>query len=46
LAFSNHHEVPIVADEVYFKMVFPGVDAPSFGELTEDVPVIVLSGYF
>lgn len=44
LAFSNKHEVPIVADEVYWKMVFPGVEALSFGEVTEDVPVIVLCG--
>lgn len=44
LDFANKHEVPLVVDEVYFKMVFPGVDAPSFGELTEDVPVVVLCG--
>lgn len=36
----------MVVDEVYFKMVFPGIEALSFGEVTEDVPVIVLSGYF
>ena len=34
-----------MCDEVYFKMVYPGVEALSFGEITEDVPVIVLSGY-
>ena len=34
LAFSDKHEVPLVCDEVYHKMVFPGVDAPSFGEVT------------
>jgi tyrosine aminotransferase len=44
LAFSDKHEVPLVVDEVYYKMVYPDVDAPSFGEVTEDVPVIVLSG--
>lgn len=44
LAFSGKVEVPLVVDEVYFKMVFPGVEGLSFGEVTEDVPVIVLSG--
>ena len=44
LAFSDKHEVPLVCDEVYYKMVFPGAESLSFGELTEDVPVIVLSG--
>jgi aspartate/methionine/tyrosine aminotransferase len=44
LEFANKHQVPLVVDEVYFRMVFPGVDAPSFGDLTEDVPVVVLSG--
>jgi hypothetical protein len=33
-----------VADEVYFRQVYPGVEYVSFGELTEDVPVVVLSG--
>ena len=38
--------MPLVVDEVYFKQVYPGVDYTSFGDLTEDVPVVVLSGYF
>lgn len=37
--------MPIVSDEVYYKQVYPGVESESFGDLTEDVPVIVLSGY-
>ena len=36
--------MPIVSDEVYFRQSFPGVEYFSFGELTVDVPVIVLSG--
>ena len=44
LAFSDKHEVPLVCDEVYFRMAHPGVEHVSFGEVTEDVPVIVLSG--
>jgi len=44
LAFSDKYEVPLVCDEVYFKMVYPGVEGLSFGEVTDDVPVIVLSG--
>jgi hypothetical protein len=46
LQFSEKYEVPLVVDEVYFKQVYPGVDYLSFGDLTEDVPVVVLSGYF
>lgn len=45
LQFSEKYEVPLVVDEVYFKQVYPGVDYLSFGDLTEDVPVVVLSGY-
>jgi aspartate/methionine/tyrosine aminotransferase len=45
LQFSDQHEIPSVVDEVYFKQVYPGVDYLSFGELTEDTPVVVLSGY-
>lgn len=44
LAFSDKVEVPLVCDEVYFKMVYPDVEGISFAEVTEDVPVIVLSG--
>ena len=44
LAFSDKYEVPLVCDEVYFRMAYPGVEHLSFGEVTEDVPVIVLSG--
>ncbi len=45
LQFSEKYEVPLVVDEVYFKQVYPGVDYISFGDLSEDVPVVVLSGY-
>ena len=31
LAFSDKYEVPLVCDEVYYKMVFPEVEALSFG---------------
>jgi aspartate/methionine/tyrosine aminotransferase len=33
-----------VCDEVYYKMVYPGFENISFGDLTVDVPVIVLNG--
>lgn len=45
LSLSDKLEVPLVCDEVYFRMVYPGEETLSFAEVTEDVPVIVLSGY-
>ena len=36
--------MPVVADEVYHKQTFEGVDFHSFGDVTDDVPVIVVSG--
>lgn len=46
LQFCDEHELPIVADEVYHGQVFPGEKFYSFGDVTENTPVIVLSGYF
>ena len=45
LNFADEHELPIVSDEVYYGQSFPDVPFYSFGELTDDVPVVVLSGY-
>jgi len=37
-------DVPILADEVYFDMVFEGHIFHSFGKVTHDVPIIVVGG--
>ena len=45
LAFCDTHQMPLVSDEVYHKQTFTGVDFHSFGDITENVPVLVVSGY-
>eukprot|EP01087_Luapelamoeba_hula_P003627 TRINITY_DN1342_c0_g1_i5.p2 TRINITY_DN1342_c0_g1~~TRINITY_DN1342_c0_g1_i5.p2 ORF type:complete len:399 (+),score=43.76 TRINITY_DN1342_c0_g1_i5:1387-2583(+) len=37
-------DVPLISDEVYADMVFDGHTFYSFGEVSEDVPVIVVGG--
>ncbi|EGR28936.1 tyrosine aminotransferase, putative [Ichthyophthirius multifiliis] len=41
---QKHNNLPIVADETYEHMVYPGLKYFSFGELTEQVPVFIISG--
>lgn len=36
--------VPLISDEVYFDMVFEGKTFYSFGDLSEDVPVLIVGG--
>ena len=45
LALADRYKVPILADEVYERMVLPGEDINSFGKLGNGQPVIVASGY-
>ena len=45
LKLANKFKVPILADEVYEKMVFPNEIVNSFGKLSKGQPVIVASGY-
>jgi aspartate/methionine/tyrosine aminotransferase len=42
--FCDENQLPIVADEVYLRQGFEGYEHMSFGEMTEDVPVIELCG--
>lgn len=41
---KRHNNLPIVADETYEHMTYPGEKFYSFGELTETVPVFLISG--
>ena len=44
LALAEKHGLPIVADEIYENIIFPGEEKNSFSELTVNVPVIKCSG--
>ena len=44
LHFCDENQLPIVADEVYHGQSFPGHTFHSFGDVTEEVPVIVING--
>lgn len=44
LALADKHKVPIISDEMYEKMVYPGRKACSFGNLSKGQPVFVFSG--
>ena len=44
LELADLNKIPIVADEVYYGQVFIGQEVLSFGHVTKDVPVIVVSG--
>jgi tyrosine aminotransferase len=44
IAFAEDVQLPIVADEIYANMVFPGYEFYSFAELSEHVPIISLGG--
>eukprot|EP00331_Platyophrya_macrostoma_P034860 CAMPEP_0176442888 /NCGR_PEP_ID=MMETSP0127-20121128/22085_1 /TAXON_ID=938130 /ORGANISM="Platyophrya macrostoma, Strain WH" /LENGTH=421 /DNA_ID=CAMNT_0017827991 /DNA_START=22 /DNA_END=1287 /DNA_ORIENTATION=- len=44
LDLANKYKVPILADEVYEKMVFPGEPINSFGKMSNGQPVFVCSG--
>ena len=44
LKLADKYKVPVVSDEMYEKMVYPGRKACSFGALSEGQPVFVFSG--
>uniref|UniRef100_A0A3Q1ALX0 Tyrosine aminotransferase n=1 Tax=Amphiprion ocellaris TaxID=80972 RepID=A0A3Q1ALX0_AMPOC len=41
---ASRHCVPILADEIYGDMVFPGCDCPSMASLSSDVPILSCGG--
>lgn len=43
LAVAERHKLPIIADEVYEFMVFPGVEYHAFASLSKNVPVLTCS---
>lgn len=45
LALANKYKIPILADEVYERMVFPGEQINSFGKMSNGQPVFVASGF-
>lgn len=44
LKVAEHHQLPIISDDIYEYFVFPGVDYVSVASLTENVPVLSCSG--
>ncbi|XP_067358377.1 tyrosine aminotransferase isoform X1 [Channa argus] len=44
LKVASRHCVPILADEIYSDMVFPGCDCPSMASLSSDVPILSCGG--
>lgn len=44
LEIAERHQLPIIADEIYGFMVFPGVKFHSFASVTKNVPVLVCGG--
>ncbi|CAG5958381.1 unnamed protein product [Menidia menidia] len=44
LQVASKHCVPILADEIYSDMVFPGCSSPSLASLSSDVPIISCGG--
>jgi tyrosine aminotransferase len=44
LAVAERHKLPIIADEIYESMVFPGVKFHSIASLSKNVPVLTCSG--
>ncbi|MEQ2243846.1 hypothetical protein ILYODFUR_011026 [Ilyodon furcidens] len=44
LKVASKHCVPILADEIYSDMVFPGCSCPSLASLSSDVPVLSCGG--
>ncbi|KAG7231075.1 hypothetical protein INR49_025105 [Caranx melampygus] len=44
LKVASRHCVPILADEIYSDMVFPGCSCPSMASLSSDVPILSCGG--
>ncbi|KAK3910697.1 Tyrosine aminotransferase [Frankliniella fusca] len=44
LAIAARHRVPIIGDEIYEHLVFPGQRYHSLGSLSEEVPILSCSG--
>lgn len=44
LAIAERHRVPIIADEIYENIVFPGHEFHAIASLTDEVPVLHCSG--
>jgi len=44
LKIASKHKIPIIADEIYDKLIFPGNEFFSLGSLSIDVPVLSIGG--
>lgn len=44
LKIARKHRVPIIADEIYEQLVFPGNKFVSLAALSKDVPILICSG--
>jgi len=42
LEIAKKYKIPILADEVYFGIVYPGKEYIPFANLDKDVPIIVI----
>lgn len=44
LEIAERHKLPIISDEIYERMAFPGVEFHPFASLSKNVPVLTCSG--
>lgn len=44
LKVASRYCIPILADEIYSDMVFPGCNSPSMASLSSDVPILACGG--
>ena len=44
LEFAERHKIPIISDEIYANIVFDGFSFTSIADLSENVPILAISG--
>ena len=44
IKIAEKHQLPIISDEIYEDMVFPGIKFVSFAEVSTNVPILLCSG--
>lgn len=44
LAIASKHKIPVIADEIYERLVFPGREFVSMAALDTDVPLLICGG--
>jgi tyrosine aminotransferase len=46
LSIAEKYKIPILADEVYYGIVYPGKEFHPFANLNKDVPIMVLTTFY